>query len=82
MSSQTYNPTHDQVAKLLHLTVATVSRLRSGDRFPSIWTMKTINDLLDWSLDAQSDARAGRTWTTEFNSRLTKEHGNKGLPSA
>ena len=45
-----------QAAELLGCSEATVSRLRSGDRTPSVRMMQEIKRLLSWSLDDQAAA--------------------------
>jgi len=50
-------PTHQTVANELGLTVATVSRIRTGARLPSFEVMQKIVKLTGWSLDDQATAR-------------------------
>ena len=65
-------PTHQHVANLLGLTVASVSRIRTGNRLPSLEVMTKIRDLLDWSIDDQTAARDADRYATEFNDRLER----------
>lgn len=66
-------PTHQSVADRLGLTVATISRIRSGTRLPSLDVMNKIKDWLDWSMDAQTKARNEGTYHVVFNARLRKQ---------
>lgn len=65
-----WQPTHQVVADELGLTVATVSRIRSGQRLPSLEVMQNINKLLNWSLDDQAQARDLRSYNAALNTRL------------
>jgi transcriptional regulator with XRE-family HTH domain len=49
--------TNRRVAQLLDLTHSGVSRIRSGDRLPSIDLMSTIAKVLDWPVNEQFAAR-------------------------
>lgn len=64
-------PTHQVVADELDLTVATVSRLRSGDRSPSLETIKAVKQLTGWGIDEQVDAKSSNAYHTELEKQLT-----------
>ena len=64
-------PTHQVVADELDLTVATVSRLRSGDRLPSLETIMAVKQLTGWGVDEQADAKSGGTYHVELEKQLT-----------
>ena len=49
-----------ELARVLKVSEATVSRLASGHREPSVALMLEIREALGWKIDAQADAlRAG-----------------------
>lgn len=55
-----------QLGKLIGLSHASVSRIRSGDRLPSIRAMARIARLCDWSIDDQVAAREAGNYPEEF----------------
>lgn len=61
------DPTHDRLAKLLDLTIASVSRIRTGTRHPSLEVMTKIADLFGWPLHLQAEARSAENYAAEFN---------------
>jgi transcriptional regulator with XRE-family HTH domain len=67
--------TNREVGELLGMTHAGVSRLRSGDRLPSIDIMCEIEKHYQWNIDAQIKARRNGTYATEFEAALTRQHG-------
>lgn len=82
MDNQT-RPTHQVVADRLDLTVATVSRLRSGERLPSLDTMTEIKEMTGWSLDLQALAKSSGTYHVELETRLAAWwERNQGKPAA
>lgn len=68
----TWTPTHQVVATHLEVTIAQVSRIRTGDRLPSLSLMARIKNLTGWSLDAQTKARDERCYARDFNYRLVR----------
>lgn len=74
MTTEPNRPPHSAVAKVLGLTVATVSRIRSGDRLPSLNVMRLISESYDWSLDDQLVSRDEGTYANEFNRQLAESH--------
>ncbi len=62
-----------QVADDLGLSESGVSRLRSGDRMPSLSVMQQIQHQYRWNVQDQSDARQEGAWTTRFEKVLTQE---------
>jgi hypothetical protein len=62
--------TNRAVAITLQLSESGVSRLRSGDRLPSLGLMQKIEAAYGWTVQDQSNARAAGRWTDTFNSRL------------
>ncbi len=67
-----YMPTHEFVAERLGLSVATVSRLRTGDRLPSLEVMIDISEMTKWGVDAQAVSRQRGTYAQDFNEVLAK----------
>lgn len=59
------------VATDLDLSESGVSRLRSGDRMPSLELMQRIEKEYGWAVQAQSNARAAGDWTGAFEKVLT-----------
>jgi len=62
-----------ELARLADLSEATVSRLISGERRPSVETMAELKRLLGWSLDEQVDALAGGTFGSELADRMERQ---------
>lgn len=58
--------TNGQVAEALGLSESGVSRLRSGDRLPSLEVMQKIETVYGWSVQGQSNARQAEDWTGAF----------------
>lgn len=72
MTETTYAPpTNKAVADKLGMSESGVSRLRSGDRMPSLSLMQRIQEAYGWSVQQQSDHRAAGTWTTGFEAAVT-----------
>lgn len=61
-----------EAADLLGCSVATVSRLRSGDRLPSVGLMKEIRRVLSWSIEAQISAQDQDRYHHEFTQRMDR----------
>ncbi|QBZ73252.1 helix-turn-helix DNA binding domain protein [Microbacterium phage Theresita] len=59
------------VAQRLGLSESGVSRLRSGSRFPSLAVMQDIEAAFGWTVQDQSDAIRGNTWTSGFEEALS-----------
>lgn len=55
------------VATRLGLSESGVSRLRSGNRYPSLALMQTIESVYGWPVQLQSDAMLTDTWNTAFD---------------
>lgn len=55
-----------EVANDLNLSPSGVSRLRSGERFPSLSVMQAIEKCYGWSVQEQADARRNRVWHQDF----------------
>lgn len=67
--------TNEQIAKDLNITHSMVSRVRSGDRTPSLETMLTIHEVFKWGLEQQALARAMGRYATEFETALARHYG-------
>lgn len=72
--TQTETPalTNGEVAEALGLSESGVSRLRSGDRLPSLSVMQQIEKVYGWSVQGQSNARSAGDWTRAFVAVLAK----------
>jgi transcriptional regulator with XRE-family HTH domain len=66
------DPTHDRLARLLDLTIASVSRIRTGQRRPSIDAMVRIEALFDWRVSDQVVARGADLYATRFNEKAAE----------
>lgn len=56
-----------KLGDMLGLSHASVSRIRSGDRLPSLTVMMEIAKLTKWSLDDQAIAREDGTYAEKFD---------------
>lgn len=63
-------PTNRAVADKLGLSESGVSRLRSGDRLPSLALMQKIEAKYGWSVQGQSIARSHNDWRRSFEAVL------------
>lgn len=59
-----------EIAQALNLSPSGVSRLRNGERFPSLTTMQNIERVYGWPVQEQSEARRDRVWHEDFASVL------------
>lgn len=73
---------HKDVAELLGVSVASVSRLRSGNQKPSLDLMFTIRNKLDWSAEDQVDAWYSDRWNVEFENRIREWAASGDTPPA
>lgn len=69
-SPPTLTLTNGQVAEALGLSESGVSRLRSGDRLPSLAVMQQIEATYGWTVQGQSNARRDGEWHTAFGAVL------------
>jgi transcriptional regulator with XRE-family HTH domain len=72
MTTEPNRPPHSRVAEELGLTIATVSRIRSGDRLPSLVVMRQISKLYGWTIDEQLEARDHGEYASRFNRKLAE----------
>lgn len=68
--------TLQRVAHLLGCSVATVSRLRAGDRQPSFVLMAHVETKLDWPIEEQARARSDHRWHLEFETALRTHYAS------
>jgi transcriptional regulator with XRE-family HTH domain len=63
-----------ELAQVLDVSLATVSRISSGDRRPSIDLIMKIRNVLGWSLESQAHALAESTdaYGNEFRIRMER----------
>lgn len=68
--------TNQRVAEDLGLTHSGVSRIRSGDRLPSISVMIKVEEVLGWRVQSQVQVIAApRKYAQEFETFLCKKYG-------
>lgn len=65
-------PTNQDVAAKIGLTHSGVSRIRSGDRLPSIPTMARIETVYGWTVQDQVSARGTGKYAEEFEGALIR----------
>lgn len=70
--SDTRTMTNPQVADLLGIHFTHASRLRTGQREPSITMIAKVRDVLDWSADDQLDAILKDRYHILLEGRLAK----------
>lgn len=63
------------IAKHLRLAHSYVSRIRSGDRVPSIAIMMKIEMWLEWAIGDQAVVRENGTYAAEFEKKLIGKFG-------
>ena len=66
--------TNQKVADDLGITHSAVSRIRSGDRFPSLALIIKIEALLQWSMKDQARRLGSASYAEEFESRLAHHY--------
>lgn len=74
--------TNQQVADDLGVSHATISRIRSGDRVPSVELMATIESVMGLKMNAQVRARLNGQYADLFEKALVRkyDHTNEFLP--
>lgn len=72
--------TNTQIAEDIGLTHSGVSRIRSGDRLPSISVMAKIADVYGWSPDSQMAARFHGKYPERFEEVLEAHYAAKAAP--
>ena len=66
--------TNQKVADDLGITHSAVSRIRSGDRFPSLTLIMKIEGLLHWSMADQARRLGSPAYAVEFENRLAHHY--------
>lgn len=66
--------TNEQVAKDLGISHSMVSRLRSGDRHPSVNLMNRIKDLTRWKVESQMRLFATPQYAEKFEAVLAQHY--------
>lgn len=82
----THTPTNQEVADAIGLTHSGVSRIRSGNRLPSIAKMRQIEAAFGWSFEDQANAREKGMleYAREFNLVLAgtrRETSREAIPA-
>lgn len=62
-----------ELAQALGVSEATVSRLASGHRKPSVTLMGKIKPILAWKIDAQVEALSQGTYAQVFTEKMAKK---------
>lgn len=73
MDDTTVIPTNAEVGEKIGLTHSGVSRIRSGDRLPSLDTMAAIERAFGWSRAAQLQARDEGKYAQAFENVIRRE---------
>lgn len=73
--------TNEALGALLGVSFAQVSRIRSGNRLPGLATMTRIREILDWSIDDQTDHRNKGDYPEEFERRINERYGPASISS-
>jgi len=68
--------TNVDVGAAIGLAHSTVSRIRSGERVPSIDIMMEIDKQYGWSIAEQAKARADGDYAPKFEEILVKKYGS------
>lgn len=66
--------TNERVGEDLGISHSMVSRIRSGDRTPSLTVMLKMHEEWDWPLPEQALARTLGKYAEEFEARLVKRY--------
>lgn len=74
MDAMKASVTNQRVADDLGITHSAVSRIRSGDRRPSLTVMLTIHERFDWSLDRQALAWSLGEYAAGFEAVLAEHY--------
>ena len=67
--------TNERVGEDLDISHSMVSRIRSGDRTPSLGVMLKMHEDWGWPLEEQALARALGKYAEEFEAQLVKRYG-------
>lgn len=63
-------PSNETIGGVLGVSHATVSRYRSGDRFPNQTVQARIEKVYGWSMTDQYQARQAGNYASEFTKRV------------
>lgn len=66
--------TNQRVGEDLGVSHSMISRIRSGDREPSIHLMMRIRDVLDWDITSQATAIGEGDYGVHFEAILIKHY--------
>lgn len=69
--------TNERVAQDLGVTHSAVSRIRSGQRHPSVALMRKITDVYRWKGDRQMRLFATHAYSQEFEKVLGSHYGDE-----
>lgn len=68
-----------ELGGLIGVSHASVSRIRSGDRKPSIRVMSKISKLTGWSIDGQVASRDKGTYAIDFEQAFSEYSEDSGV---
>lgn len=70
---------NEDVAEKLDIHPVSLSRLRSGDRKPSMEMISKIEKMLSWDVEVQfrllNDPKKPNLWAAEFRQQLKEKYG-------
>lgn len=72
MSNTRAPVTNQRVAEALGITHSAVSRIRSGDRLPSLQLVRRISNVLNWPVDEQVSTLDPGTYAAAFEDLLSR----------
>lgn len=64
--------TNQEVANLIGLSHSSVSRIRKGERSPSLGAMVRIDASLDWPIDQQVTAKIEGVYAAYFEGQIDR----------
>ena len=66
--------TNERVATDLGISESMVSRIRSGNRHPSVTTMKKITEVTRWKIQSQSNVWGTPAYAAKFEECLARHY--------
>lgn len=64
-------PSNEAIGRWLGVSHATISRYRSGDRFPELTVLARIAEKTGWTIDDQYKAQQNGSYPSEFAERVS-----------
>lgn len=69
--------TNEQVSKDLGISNSMVSRLRNGDRHPSVALMRRITEVYRWRGESQMGVFGGPAYARKFEEALSRHYSSQ-----